>query len=187
MPLGTVKTHLYRAKRQLARTARRMIDHLTCEAMLELIEPIAAGDVEPAPAVRAHIESARAAPPNWPPRDGSRRCCPGARPQWRQPDSRAAVLARIRRQRWQAEQRVDRLFNLAHCRCRVTRRRRPRRDSQRRRGPDLVGGGVDLRVRGDRAECRAEGAVDCVDLPGRDRILVSAVAMWWWAERRISL
>ena len=42
IPLGTVKTHLYRAKRRLQGVAR----HVTCTDALHLVEAIAAGDLE---------------------------------------------------------------------------------------------------------------------------------------------
>ena len=86
---------------------------MMCRAVLELVEPIAAGDLPLDDEVRAHVESC--------PR------CAGALASAQRleaalravevppaPDSfPSAVLQRIRRDRWRAEQRVDRLFNVA--------------------------------------------------------------------------
>ena len=86
---------------------------MDCRHVLELVEALASGDEPVTDAVRAHLEScpscaaalasasrieallsAREAPP------------PPAR-------FTASVLQRLRRERWTAEQRVDRLFNAA--------------------------------------------------------------------------
>ncbi len=86
---------------------------MNCTHALELIEPLAAEDFEVDAALREHIES-----------------CPGCaaalatsrrieaalalRPAPAAPERfQSAVLQRIRRERWRAEQHVDRLFNVA--------------------------------------------------------------------------
>jgi anti-sigma factor RsiW len=86
---------------------------MRCKAALELVEPIAAGDLEADPAARAHFESC--------PQCASAlatarrleailatRAAPAAPAQFA-----SSVLQRIRRERWRAEQQVDRLFNIA--------------------------------------------------------------------------
>src|SRR3990170_4240453 len=86
---------------------------MTCEDLDALSEPMAAGDIGAPAEARAHLESC--------PR------CAGALAlarriettlaDWDAPAAPArfteGVLARIRKDRWQAEQRVDRLFNVA--------------------------------------------------------------------------
>src|SRR5215212_7843703 len=86
---------------------------MQCSEVLELIEPIAAGDLLPDGRVRDHLESC--------PR------CAGALASARRVEALLkgmefptppaafvqAVLQRIRRDRWQSEQNVDRLFNVA--------------------------------------------------------------------------
>ena len=86
---------------------------MTCKDVIDAVEAIAAGDLEPGDELRAHLES-----------------CPGcasvlasarrletalARREAPQAPQRfaAVVLQRVRREQWRAEQRVDRLFNVA--------------------------------------------------------------------------
>ena len=86
---------------------------MTCKMALELVEPIASGDLEPDAAARAHFESC--------PQCASAlatarrleavlagRAAPAAPERFT-----SSVLQRIRRERWRAEQHVDRLFNVA--------------------------------------------------------------------------
>ena len=86
---------------------------MTCSEVADLIEPIAASELEPTPDVRAHLEScplcarmlasarrldallAALQPPPVPDRFV------------------AAVLQRVRRERWRTERNVDLLFNVA--------------------------------------------------------------------------
>jgi anti-sigma factor RsiW len=156
---------------------------MECKAVFDRIEAIAAGDLEPDQATRAHVESCL-------------RCASAlavarrieavlaARPAPAAPPGfTAAVAQRLRRERWRAEQHVDRLFNLAIAAAIV-----------------LVAGGllavfnvdgllaftaatVELVRDGSRnaAEGAAPKMVTYVSAAG---LLVSALGMWWWAERR---
>jgi anti-sigma factor RsiW len=164
-----------------------MMDHLTCAAVLELIEPIAAGDVEPAPAVRAHLEScprcaAELASARRLEAVLSRREAPVAPPRFG-----AAVLARVRRERWQSEQRVDRLFNVAIIVAVLL---------------VVAGLGAILNVdvvvswagttwtyvtEAARRDAARKGPSTVLTYLAAIGFMVSAVAMWWWAERRMSL
>jgi hypothetical protein len=86
---------------------------MECAKVLDLIEPIAAGDVLPDDGVREHLHSCPG--------------CAGALASARRVEAQleamefpaapasfaSAVLQRIRRDRWQSEQNVDRLFNVA--------------------------------------------------------------------------
>src|SRR5687768_592753 len=86
---------------------------MTCRAVTEQVEAIAAGDLDPSPDLVAHIETC--------PRCASAladarrietllatRPAPAAPPQFA-----VAVQQRIRRERWQTEEQVDRIFNVA--------------------------------------------------------------------------
>lgn len=159
---------------------------MTCKEAMELVEAIAAGDVEPDHGVRAHFET-----------------CPGCASALASARRLEAVLAareaplaparfvplvlqRVRRDRWSAEQHVDRLFNAAMIAALAI----------------VVAGVLALmnvsgvvaaasetwtvmsRVSGDVAR-QAGPSVDTYVAAGC--LLVSALGMWWWAERRMSL
>ena len=86
---------------------------MTCKMALELVEPIASGDLEPDAAARAHFESCpqcAAALATARQREAvlAGRAAPAAPERFT-----SSVLQRIRRERWRAEQHVDRLFNVA--------------------------------------------------------------------------
>jgi anti-sigma factor RsiW len=86
---------------------------MTCEDAQALVEPVAAGDVEPGARERAHFEScprcagALASARRVEALLRARRVVPAP------PNFTAAVLLRLRRERWRAEQQVDRVFNAA--------------------------------------------------------------------------
>ena len=156
---------------------------MDCKTVLDRIEAIAAGDLEPDQATRAHLESclrcssalavarrieavlaARPAPPA-------------------PPGFTAAVSQRLRRERWRAEQHVDRLFNLAIAASVL-----------------LVVGGLlaifnvegllaftaaTVEVVREGSRNAAEGAAPrMVTYMLAAGLLISALGMWWWAERR---
>src|SRR5512134_131857 len=84
---------------------------VSCTHLDELIEPLAAGDLEPDAATRAHLASCAA--------------CAGALALAREIDRTLAgqpapgpaftptLLARLRRERWRSEQALDVAFNVA--------------------------------------------------------------------------
>jgi hypothetical protein len=155
---------------------------MTCEEFDAIVEPLAAGELEPSPAAAEHlagclrcaaavalarrIDSALAAveTPAPPPRFG------------------AAVASRLRRDRWRAEQRVDRVFNLtlAFAAVLVT-----------------VGVAMLFNLSGLAAVARetsgllAEGlrvatgqmAAQLPSYAVGTSLLLTAVGAWWWAER----
>jgi anti-sigma factor RsiW len=156
---------------------------MECRFVLDRIEAIAAGDLQPDADTRAHLESCT-------------RCASAlatarrieavlaTRPAPSAPAGfTGAVLQRLRRDRWRAEQQVDRLFNFAIAAAIV-----------------LVAGGVIalFNIDGllaftasivevareesrDAAQTTAPKLVTYVSAAG---LLASALAMWWWAERR---
>jgi anti-sigma factor RsiW len=163
-----------------------MSDGLKCAGVLELVEPIAAGDLAVDDRLRAHLESC--------PRCASAlasarrieaaladRPAPATPPRFT-----GAVLARIRRDRWLSEQRVDRIFNLAVATAVLL----------------MVGGVVGL-FNVDRVVAAAAALVQLLDTAvarrpeartpqlaayvGSIGLFISVLATWWWAERRLSL
>lgn len=159
---------------------------MQCVDVLDLVEPIAAGDLLPDERVREHLHSC--------PR------CAGALASAQRletqlkglefpaapPAFAARVLQRIRRDRWRSEQNVDRLFNVAIAAALI-----------------LIAGGLlallnvgavisltgsvwALLKEGTRETVRtaAPTALTYVAAAG---LLASALGMWAWAERRIQL
>ena len=159
---------------------------MTCKDVIELVEAIAGGDLEPTAELRAHFETCA-------------RCASALASARRLEAVLAArevppvparfaplVLQRVRRERWRAEQQVDRLFNLAMVAALV-----------------IVAGGVlalmnvsgvvaaasetvsfIASVRGEVARQAAPSVNTYIAASG---LLASALGMWWWAERRLSL
>ena len=159
---------------------------MICRDLKDLIEPVAAGDLELDAGARAHLEScprcaaeltiarrleaalaAREAPP------APERFTP-------------FVLQRIRRDRWRAEQHVDRLFNAAMVVALL-----------------LVAGGIVALmnlsgvlaaasgtwaiIAGAKGHIAREAAPTVNTYVAAACLLVSAMGMWWWAERKMSL
>ena len=154
---------------------------MTCEEVLNLVEPIAAGDLAPDVHAREHLETC--------PRCAAAlatayriesylaaRPAPAAPPRFE-----AAVQQRIRRERWRTEQHVDRLFNLAIAAAALLL---------------VAGGALMLNIEAVFGSVtlfnefiRAAGT----DMVGATTpwlgtyatataLLLSALAMWWWAE-----
>ena len=157
---------------------------MDCAKVLELIEPMAAGDLLPDDEVREHLQSC--------PR------CAGALASARRVEAlitameippapaafASAVLQRIRREKWRSEQNVDRLFNVAIAAAVL-----------------FVAGGVAalfnvegvlsftasawvLLKEGSRETVRT-AAPTVVTYMAALGLLASALGMWWWAERRL--
>jgi anti-sigma factor RsiW len=163
-----------------------MTDHLTCDDVLPLVEPIAAGELEVAANARAHFESC----PRCASALATARRIESALSSREAPAAPArfsnTVLLRIRRERWQSEQKVDRLFNAAIVFAVL-----------------LVGGGiaalfnVEAMLAGAAAAWRMFAAVSgeavtkavpsLATYVASAGLFVSALVTWWWAERRLSL
>ena len=157
---------------------------MTCKAALDLVEPIAAGDLEADPAARAHFESC----PQCASALATARRVEAALATRAAPAAPArfasSVLQRIRRERWRAEQHVDRLFNVAMVVALV-----------------LVAGGILalMNLSGFMAAASGSwaivaslgGAVAREAAPSTNTyiaaagLLVSVLGMWWWTDRRL--
>jgi hypothetical protein len=159
---------------------------MTCKDAIDLVEAIAAGDlelvgeplehVESCPRCAAALASARRIEAVLAAQD-----TPPAPPRFT-----PLVMARIRRERWRSEQAVDRLFNVAIVAAVL-----------------LVSGGVlallnlnqvlavAARLWTAFAEASVASSKAAVPTIGTYvaaiGLFTSALGMWWWAERRLSL
>jgi anti-sigma factor RsiW len=158
---------------------------MTCQHAAEFIEAIAADEIQPTPEVRAHFET-----------------CPScaaalaaavrlegllaANPPPLAPDGFVKqVLQRARRERWRMEQNVDRLFNVAMVAALV-----------------IVAIGVFALMNLSGVVAASDGAWSTLTALGGQVaqkmvpvvdtyiaavcLLLTALAMWWWAEGRIA-
>ena len=159
---------------------------MTCTDAVNLVEAIAAGDLEVDASLRSHFETCprcAAALASARRVEAGLRARPVVQPPARFTDM---VVGRIRKERWQSEERVDRLFNVAIVVAVL-----------------LVAGsifaltnvgavlgaagsvwGVLASASGRAAEAAAPTFLTYVAAAG---LLMSALGMWWWADRRVSL
>ncbi len=159
---------------------------VTCHDVVQLVEAIAAGDVDVTPAIREHLESC--------PRCAAELASAyrldamlAARPQPGAPTQFvAAVLGRVRNERWTSEQRIDRIFNLAIAAAALLV------------GASIVAltnvgavigaaGWVWTTSAAATAQFARQAAPVVVTYIAAAGVLMSALVMWWWAERRLSL
>lgn len=157
---------------------------MTCNDALELVEPIAAADLEVTPAARAHFETcprcaAALASARRVEAELARRQSPAAPARFT-----ATVLQRIRREQWRAEQNVDRLFNVAIAAALV-----------------LMFGGLAALLNLNGVVSVAGSVWTLLNGVGRTAVsvaapsvgmyvlaaglLLSALGMWWWADRSL--
>jgi anti-sigma factor RsiW len=159
---------------------------VTCRDVLHLVEAIAAGDLEVDDSVRAHLESCPRCASELASARRLEMLLQARTPA--EPPARFAsmVLARIRNDRWQSEQRVDRIFNVAIALAVL-----------------LVAGSIAgmTNVAGVlgaaawvwetgsalSAQMVEEALPVLLTYVGAAGLLMSALAMWWWADRRLSL
>jgi anti-sigma factor RsiW len=159
---------------------------MTCTFAMDLVEPIAAGEISVDPEARAHFESC---PQCAAALATARRieAALAARPAPAAPERfAAAVLQRIRREHWRAEQHVDRLFNVAVATAVVL----------------VVGGVAALMNLGGMLTATSgmwtlmhEAGVEFLRTAAPTLstyvaaagLLLSALAMWWWADRTLSM
>jgi hypothetical protein len=159
---------------------------MTCRDVLDLVEPIAAGDQDVEPSVRAHVESCP-------------RCASALASARRIELALAAdepleapvrftptVLARIRRERWRTEQNVDRLFNVAVAAALilVAVGVLALLNLSGVMAAGRVGWSVLTTITGEAVAHAAPFVATYVAAAG---LLASALGMWWWAERRLSV
>ena len=159
---------------------------MTCAGALQLVEAIAARDLEVNEDVRAHFETC----PLCASALASARRIEAAlesRPKPQAPaDFTQAVLGRIRHERWRTEQRVDRVFNIAIVVAVLLVIASVA--ALTNVGAVLAGAGsvwgLLASIGGQAFEAAAPALVTYIAAAG---LLMSALAMWWWADRRLSL
>ena len=154
---------------------------MTCDDVLDLVEPLAGGDLPPTDDLRAHLESC----PSCASALATARRIEAflaARPVVEAPVRFAAtVQGRIRRERWVEEQRIDRIFNVAIAAAIL-----------------LAVGGVFFLLRGAAVLDATGQFVALISALGESEapasapsvgtyaaatgLFVSGLAMWWWAE-----
>ncbi len=156
-----------------------------CDEVLELIEPIAAGDVVPEGRIAAHLASCRDCRAAL---DDARRIDQVLRTRPLQPapaNFTARVMSRVRRERWRSEQAVDLGFNIALTLVALV---------------IVAAGWLALRLSGfnvvgsDAMSLFGEGVTALVRrvapavpvYAGATALLLAALVVWWWAERDVS-
>jgi anti-sigma factor RsiW len=159
---------------------------VTCRDVVHLVEAIAAGDLDVAADVRSHLETCPLCASAL---ASARRIelALQARPAPAAPERFASdVLTRIRNDRWQSEQRVDRIFNVAIALSLLL-------VVGSIAALTNIGGvigiagwvwGAIAQVSGQAAQDARPGIVTYIAAAG---LLMSALLMWWWAERRLTL
>ena len=159
---------------------------MTCRDVVHLVEAIAAGDLEVAGDVRAHLETCPTCAAELASARRVETLLQARRVGEPSPRFASDVLARIRDDRWQSEQRVDRIFNVAIAAAVLL----------------VVGGlaaltnvsgvlagsawlwGVMAQASGYMLETAAPVLLTYIAAAG---LLMTALLMWWWAERSFSL
>jgi anti-sigma factor RsiW len=157
---------------------------MVCRDVLELIEPIVAGDLSPDDEVRAHLESCVGCAAAL----ASAQRLESALKGMEFPPAPAGfatmVLRRIRSDRWQAEQRVDQLFNLAIVAAVLLMAGAVVAMLNVETVLALSGSALVLLREGVRTSVR-DAAPQVSTYIAAAGLLASALAMWWWAERRL--
>jgi anti-sigma factor RsiW len=158
---------------------------MDCKDVLDLVEPIAAGDVVNI-AARAHLETcprcaAALAAARRIEMMLAAREAPAAPARFT-----SSVMQRLRHDRWRSEQQVDRLFNAAICAALL-----------------LIVGGLAALMNLSGVMTAAAGTWTAMASLGEQftrkaapnlntyaaavALLLSALGMWWWADRTLSL
>ncbi len=159
---------------------------MTCSDTLHLVEAIAAGDLEVHDNVRAHFETC--------PRCASALASARrlelalqARPKPQAPSRfTQTVLGRIRHERWRSEERVDRAFNVAIVAAvfLVLGSILALTNTGAVLGAAGSLWGMLAAVGGLALEAAAPVLLTYIAAAG---LLMSALGMWWWADRRLTL
>lgn len=159
---------------------------MTCNEVQHVVEAIAAGEIGVDAPLRGHFESCprcAAALASAQRIEHELRVRPVPLPP---PRFTAAVLARIRNDRWLEEQRVDRIFNVAIALASVLV---VGALAALTNVSAVLGVGGWLWGAGAQAfgQMLQQAVPTLLTYAGAIFLLMSTVAMWWWAERRLSL
>jgi anti-sigma factor RsiW len=154
---------------------------MTCQEMDDRIEALAAGDEPHTDETRAHLEGCVRCQAALARAQQIERVLAGRPTQAAPPQFAQAIAARVRRERWQSEQALDRWFNVIVVACVL-----------------LLAAGLWMlanvsgmaAVGADAGRLMREGAGLAAERLARDLptyaaamgILLSTIAIWWWAE-----
>ena len=159
---------------------------MTCRDVLDRVEAVAAGDEAATPELRAHLEgclmcAAALAEARRIEAALAARPAPVAPPRFA-----AAVASRIRQQRWQSEQHVDRMFNVALIAgvLAIAAGVVAFFNVNTLAGAFTASVGVLNRVA---EEVFVQAAPAFSTYLAAGGFLATALFVWWWAERRLSL
>ena len=157
---------------------------MRCSDVLDLVEPIVAGDVVPDERVRGHLHSC-------PQCAGALASAQRLEAQVKAMEIAAAppaftthVLQRIRRDRWQSEQNVDRLFNLAIVTAVILIASGLLALLNVDTVIGLTGSMWTALKEGSRQTARTAAPTVATYIAAAG-LLISALGMWAWAERRV--
>jgi anti-sigma factor RsiW len=159
---------------------------VTCTDALHLVEAIAAGDLEIDDSVRTHFETC----PRCASALASARRLEAALQARPKPPAPArftqSVLGRLRQERWRSEERVDRVFNVAILVAvlLVLGSIVALTNVDAALGAARSLWGLMAGVGGQALETAAPMLLTYIAAAG---LLMSALGMWWWADRRLSL
>jgi anti-sigma factor RsiW len=159
---------------------------MTCHEIRPLVEAIAAGDLEIDDTIRGHIESCPACAAQLASAQRIELLLK-ARPAPKPPENfTTTVLGRIRREQWQHEEHVDRVFNIAIVAAVLLVLGGIAALTNVGAVIGLAGSAFGLlgQATGRVAAQSAPTATTYVAAAG---LLMSTLFMWWWAERRLSL
>jgi anti-sigma factor RsiW len=159
---------------------------MTCRDALHLVEAIAAGDLEVDDAVRAHFESCPACASALAAARRIELALQARAALAAPPRFTSSVLARIRNDRWRSEQRVDRIFNVAIVAASLLviagLAALTNVGALLSVGGWIWGGMAQLS-----GQLVQQAAPTLMSYVAAGFLLMSTLAMWWWAERRLSL
>lgn len=157
---------------------------MSCSDVLDLIEPIAAGDLRAEEEVRAHLQSCVTCASAL----ASAQRLEAALKAMEIPPAPATFAAtmmhRIRRDRWQAEQNVDRLFNVAIVAA-VLLMVGGIAAMLNVQGLLSIAGSALVLLRESMRTGVQQAAPTLATYIAAAGLLASALGMWWWAERRL--
>lgn len=159
---------------------------MTCREAIDLVEAIAAGDVELAGAPLEHVESC----PRCASALATARRIEALLAAQETPTAPARftplVMARIRRERWRSEQAVDRLFNAAIVAAVLLMAVGVLALMNLNEVMIVAAGVWHVIATASTSASRTAGPTlgTYVSAVG---LFISALGMWWWAERRLSL
>ena len=159
---------------------------MTCRDVVQLVEAIAAGDLAVSDEVRAHVESC----PHCAAALASAHRLEAALAGWPQPAApdafTRAVLARVRKEQWTSEQRIDRMFNAAMVFALLV----AVAGIAALANVNAVLAGANwlvTAIAAATARTARQAAPAIATYVAAAGVLMSALLMWWWAERRLTL